>query len=129
MDSIQNWLAQSEEDLLWAQASFRENIWRGTCFASQQAAEKALKAYLLSRNELITKIHDLVVLNQKCINLDQQFSDLETACSELSPYYISSRYPDVAQFEEYSEAIAKKAVECAKSIVEFVKSKLSKLKQ
>lgn len=124
MDSSQVWITQAEEDLLWAEASLREKVWRGACFAAQQAAEKALKAFLLSKNELSPKIHDLVVLNQKCIDLDQGFKNLEEACNILSPYYISSRYPDVSQFEEYSEDIAKNAVEQAEKIVEFAKSKL-----
>lgn len=124
MDSSQIWFVQAEEDLLWAEASLREDIWRGACFASQQAAEKALKAFLLSKNELTPKIHDLVVLNEKCINLDQEFRSLEEACSMLSPYYISSRYPDVSQFEEYFEGMAKNAVYQTERIIEFVKSKL-----
>lgn len=128
MDSSQIWFAQAEEDLLWAEASLREDVWRGACFAAQQAAEKSLKAFLLSKNELTPKIHDLIVLNEKCINLDQEFRSLEEACSILSPYYISSRYPDVSQFEEYSGEIAKNAVEQVKSIVEFVKSKLRFIK-
>lgn len=49
MDSSQMWFAQAEEDLLWAEASLREEVWRGACFAAQQAAEKALKAFLLSK--------------------------------------------------------------------------------
>lgn len=124
MDSSQIWFAQAEEDLLWAEASLREEVWRGACFAAQQAAEKALKAFLLSKNELTPKIHDLVVLNEKCIGLDKDFKKIEEPCNVLSPFYISSRYPDVVQFEEYSGEIAKNAVQQAEKIIEFVKSKL-----
>lgn len=49
MDKIGNWLKQSEEDLLWAKASLKEGILRGACFAAQQSAEKALKAFLISK--------------------------------------------------------------------------------
>lgn len=83
MDSSKIWFARAEEDLLWTEASLREEVWREACFAAQQVAEKALKAFLLSKNELTPKIHDLVVLNEKCINLDQEFRDLEEACSVL----------------------------------------------
>lgn len=62
MDKAKLWITQAEEDLLWAEASLREKILRGTCFAAQQSAEKALKAFLLSKNITTPKIHDLVTL-------------------------------------------------------------------
>ena len=43
MDESQKWLNMAKEDLLWAKASLKEEIWRGACFAAQQAAEKSLK--------------------------------------------------------------------------------------
>lgn len=124
MDKAKMWITQAEEDLLWAKASLKERILRGACFAAQQSAEKALKAFLLSKNMISPKIHDLVTLNQQCFNIEPRFKDLEEACNLLSPYYISSRYPDVVQFEEYSENKTKDAVDQAIKIVDFVKSKL-----
>lgn len=38
MDESEKWLSMAEEDLLWAKASLREEIWRGACFAAQQAS-------------------------------------------------------------------------------------------
>lgn len=125
MDKANIWLTQAEEDLLWAEASLREGILRGACFAAQQSAEKALKAFLLSKNITSPKIHDLVTLNQKCFDLEPRFKDLEDPCNLLSPYYISSRYPDVAQFEQYSQNQAEKAVESAEKVVNFIKALLS----
>ena|SRR3989344_75474 len=121
MDKAKIWITQADEDLLWARASLKERILRGTCFAAQQSAEKALKAFLLSKNITSPKIHDLVTLNQQCFNLEPKFKELEEACNLLSPYYISSRYPDVAQFEEYSQNQAEEAVENAEKVVNFVK--------
>lgn len=121
MDKANLWLTQAEEDLLWARSSLKEGILRGACFAAQQSAEKALKAFLLSKNITAPKIHDLVTLNQKCLNLEPRFKEIEQACNVLSPYYISSRYPDVAQFEHYSQDQAEKAVKSAEKIVNLVK--------
>lgn len=103
MDKFQHWLNQAKEDLLWARVSLKDKILRGACFASQQAAEKALKAFLISKGVKVAKIHDLLTLNQECSKLEPQFGTLEEACNILSPYYLSTRYPDIAQFEEYSE--------------------------
>lgn len=125
MDKAKMWITQADEDLLWARASLKERILRGACFAAQQSAEKALKAFLLSKNITTPRIHDLVTLNEQCLNIEPKFKDLEDACNLLSPYYISSRYPDVAQFEQYSQDQAEKAVESAEKVVNFIKALLS----
>src|SRR5438874_10909306 len=45
----QRWLAQAENDLAFAALASREGYFAQACFNSQQAAEKALKAFLYSR--------------------------------------------------------------------------------
>lgn len=124
MDKTKGWLNLAEEDLLWAKASFKDKIFRGACFAAQQAAEKALKAFLVSKDITTPKIHDLVTLNNQCLNQNAQFQELEEACNILSPYYLSTRYPDVAQFEEFSEKQTHDVITQAEKVVNFVKSKL-----
>lgn len=43
------WLAQAENDLRFAELAARERFFAQACFNSQQAAEKALKAFLYAR--------------------------------------------------------------------------------
>jgi len=124
MDKISSWMKLAEEDLQWAKSSFEDKILRGACFAAQQAAEKSLKAYLLSKDLITPKIHDLVALNQECVKQDKEFNQLEEACNTLSPYYLSTRYPDVAQFEEFSESQTKDVIDQAEKVVSFVKEKI-----
>lgn len=124
MDKTKGWLNMAEEDLLWAKASFEDKILRGACFAAQQAAEKALKAFLVSKGITTPKIHDLVTLNHQCLNKNAQFQELEESCNILSPYYLSTRYPDVAQFEEFSEKQTQDVITQAGKVVNFVKNKL-----
>lgn len=124
MDKVSSWLKLAEEDLEWAKASFEDKIYRGACFAAQQAAEKSLKAYLVSKDIITPRIHDLVTLNQKCLEQESKFQELDEACNTLSPYYLSTRYPDVAQFEEYSENQTKDVIDQAEKVVNFVKEKL-----
>lgn len=111
--SSKSWLEMAEDDLIWSKASFKEGIWRGVCFTAQQSAEKALKAFLLSKNTSLPKVHDLVALNEECQKLNDEFQNLVEDCNTLSPYYLSSRYPDIAEFENYSEELAKNALEQA----------------
>lgn len=124
MDNARIWLKMAEEDLLWAKASLREEILRGACFAAQQSAEKALKAFLLSNDQALPKIHDLVALDESCIRLDNEFEGLIEACNLLSPFYLSTRYPDVAQFEEYTTEMTKTAIDQAEKIINLVKQKV-----
>ncbi|MBM3148068.1 MAG: HEPN domain-containing protein, partial [Actinobacteria bacterium] len=46
-----DWFAQAERDLEQAAASRRESRHEWACFAAQQAAEKAVKAVHLSRDQ------------------------------------------------------------------------------
>lgn len=55
---------------------------------------------------------------------DKTFQQLDEVCNLLSPYYLSTRYPDVAQFEEFSEKQTQDVITQAEKVVNFVKSKL-----
>jgi len=44
------WLQLADEDLAMARLALAQRIYRQTCFHAQQAAEKALKALLLTRH-------------------------------------------------------------------------------
>lgn len=125
MDEAKKWLNMAEEDLLWAKASLKEGIWRGACFAAQQGAEKSLKAYLLAKGKSFPRIHDLVSLNDSCKNINADFKNISESCNFVSPYYLSSRYPDIAEFEEYSQEMANVVVQKAEEIIEFIKAKLN----
>ncbi len=50
--------------------------------------------------------------------------EMAEACNTLSPYYLSSRYPDIAEFENYSETQAQNALEQAEKVIKFVRSKI-----
>jgi len=61
---------------------------------AQQAAEKALKAYLFYENNPPIKTHDLVKLVNICETFDSDFKQLLEAASQLAPHISISRYPD-----------------------------------
>jgi len=120
----QKWLEYASNDLSWTKANLTEQVWYGACFTSQQAAEKALKAYLISKDEAIKKIHDLRVLVERCLNIDPDFEKLRDSCISLNFYYIPARYPDIGEFTDFTEDKAREAYQLAKEIVEFVEEKL-----
>ena len=89
------WLAKAEDDLRWTKANLNQSIYYGACFTAQQAAEKALKAYLLSRDHPARKIHDLGALVDLCVQLDASFESMREIALPLVDYYIQTRYPDI----------------------------------
>ncbi|KKT75485.1 MAG: HEPN domain protein [Candidatus Nomurabacteria bacterium GW2011_GWA1_46_11] len=116
----ERWLQKAKEDLRWSRASLKEGIYYGVCFAAQQAAEKALKAYLLSCGQSPRRIHDLVGLLEDCIEKDKTFEGLLDQAAVLSGYYAETRYPDIGEFMGYSKAQAEEASKFAEVIINFV---------
>jgi HEPN domain-containing protein len=124
MEEYKRWFAKAEDDLNWALASIRAKIYYGACFASQQAAEKALKSFLLKKKKLLPKTHDLVALLENCIAIEPGFEDLRDYTKVLFFYYVETRYPDLGDFENINLAKAQEAYDSAKSVVDFTKSRL-----
>lgn len=118
------WLKKAKDDLLWTEANIREKIYYGACFTAQQAVEKALKAYLLSHGRITVKIHDITALLEQCSEIDSSFSSLREAILPLADYYVQSRYPDVAEFIEFTKEKAVEALKTARELVGFVENKI-----
>lgn len=118
------WLAHAQDDLRWCQAGIDGKVWHGACFSAQQAAEKALKAYLLSKNKPSKKIHDLSALLERCIAIDSTFETIRESVLPLIDYYLQTRYPDIGDFMDYTETKAIQAMSDSSSIVEFVSAKI-----
>jgi HEPN domain-containing protein len=122
--SVTSWLEKGNQDLLAA-----ERLLVGSfpltdiaSFHAQQAAEKAIKAYLTWHDTIFPKTHSLVALIALCLQIDDDFNALRTAAVTLTPYAVASRYPsDVANL---SLADARQALSLAESVWQFVLDKL-----
>ncbi len=88
----------------------------------QQAAEKALKAFLTWRDKPFKKVHDLMMLTSECKPLDHAFTSLEEAAEILTPYGTAFRYPGSTLEPEPDES--KEAVDLASRVLDFVKYRL-----
>lgn len=91
------------------------------CFHCQQSAEKALKAYLASRNADISKTHDLSLLCKQCGEQDARFLILSDQCAELAIYGVSVRYPNDLGLELSD---AQRALQQSRDVLAFVKGYL-----
>ncbi len=63
--SYEEWIRYAEEDLDMAKATYAMGKYRYSCYFSQQAAEKYLKAFLIKNGRLLRKTHDLLKLLEK----------------------------------------------------------------
>lgn len=84
-------LKSSEEDLWYANLGKDEHR-TGAAFHAQQAAEKALKALLITEANGFPKTHDLLALVER---LPPKYVDAfdSSSLNELNPWAIQGRYP------------------------------------
>lgn len=95
MGSAADWLFLAESDLKTAKAALDNDITNTTCFHAHQAAEKSLKAVLISLGAETPRVHDLLFLLEQTRTHKPELSRLSSACKFLNKFYISTRYPDV----------------------------------
>ena len=125
MDEYKNWIKQAEDDLLWAKDSFDDGHYSGVCFLSQQIVEKALKGYLLFRGRPLRKIHAVLALLENSTETDPTFESVRENVLFVSPMYIKTRYPSYEDIDQFTKEQAEEAYDHAKSVLKFVKEKLS----
>lgn len=96
-----------------------------TCFHSQQAAEKALKGFLVHNKVTSPRTHNLVELINLCSSIDICFQNFMPKMATLNQFYAPTRYPDavvgITPAGMPNKAIAEKALNYAKEVVEHCK--------
>ena len=110
-----DWLRYARSDLELA-GIIRPNevLFEGLCFHAQQAAEKALKAVLVTKCIPPPKTHNIRILldllSQEII-VPQEIED----SASLTDYAVTSRYP--GDFEPVDEKEYKEALRLAETVV------------
>ncbi len=127
--NAQRWLKQSQHDLERADRDKEDKFYSDCCFMSEQASQKALKAYLFFTGERSVAIHSLVKLVVASTEKDKDFETLKDAARILDKYYIPTRYPDAlpmpaVPYEEYDIDDAQEALNCGKEILGLVNKKI-----
>lgn len=89
-----DWLDRAGEDLQCAWLLLKDdNCYNGAAFHCQQAIEKALKAYILSKTDILVDGHNLSWLCKRAIKYDKNFSAWLDESASLNKCYIETRYP------------------------------------
>src|SRR5271165_1106792 len=104
------WLSKAELDLrAAAHETSAEALWGDVVFHAQQAAEKAMKAFLAWHDVPFRKTHNLEELGQQCMPLDATLRAVADLAAPLTEYAWKFRYPgepDEPEREEGEEALA-----------------------
>lgn len=112
------------EDLETANVIIKTKRYYASVFFSQQAAEKALKAfYIETLRDYPPKTHNMLEISRK-LEVPEHVLD---AAIELNPEYFVTRYPDAANgvpAEMYTEKKANLHFEKAEVVIQWVKSQL-----
>ena len=87
------------------------------CFHAQQAAEKMLKCFLVSKDVEVPKTHDMRKLCEMCIQFDASFDEIFEPAVLLTRYGVIPRYPaELNLIIQDSES----AIRDAEKVVSFV---------
>ena len=122
----QNWLQGTHEELYSARTLLDADAANNACFHAHQAAEKALKGFLVYCGLPLERTHLVDELAGMCTQRDQDFAPCIADAESLIPYYIHTRYPDANThtFRKYGLPEAQQAVTAAERIVALVQSKI-----
>ena len=121
--SFREWLEKAEKDLVLARTSLSLNYYDYATFHAQQCAEKALKAFLISKGKPIKRTHDIGELILMCAEVDSEFLKLfDDDVDLLTAYAVEARYPTI---HEPDKEEAENAIKLAELVLAFVQSKLT----
>ncbi len=125
MRRVRDWIVQALADLKAAQDLMASSNYAWACFASHQAAEKALKAVLEHFGTPSTGHNLLELLDEVSAHVGIP-EELREDCKTLNRYYIPTRYPNAfpsgAPAEMYDEKDARDACLRAERVVRFAQS-------
>jgi len=123
---VRDWLTRASHDLRSSRAlaSLEDPLLDTGIYHCQQAAEKAVKAWLQSIDHPFPKTHDIEELVERASGVNPDFRKFDKAASVLTPYVSAFRYPGgyddpMPTREEFDEAL-----QYAQAIYDFVLSQL-----
>jgi HEPN domain-containing protein len=122
------WLRQAVQDLADAEFTREGDRFNLSCFLGQQAAEKAIKAFLYHRGAEEVWGHSLTDLCEDAKIFEMFFDTIKSDARQLDKYYAITRYPGFLPSGIPSEAFdrvdADRAIELSQIVVEFVRERL-----
>ena len=124
---VQSWLIKAQRDLDTARKlSADPDPYLDTAiYHCQQAAEKAIKGFLVFHDQRFEKTHDLETLISLAIPFGAGFSSWLDAGERLTPYAAAFRYP--GEILEPDQVEFDQALQAAEGLYAFVLSLLPRI--
>jgi HEPN domain-containing protein len=121
-----DWLTKAAHDLQTARivSATPDGPLDTAIYHCQQAAEKALKAWLTWRGVAAAKTHDLIQLIAEAADSTPDFAQFEEAAEILTPYVSAFRYPGLTEDALPSREEFDAALKYAQTIYDFVINRL-----
>ena len=122
-DDPREWLNRARSSFAMASNRVPDAYLEDLCFGAQQAAEKAIKAVMISRNIDFPYVHNLALL-LSILEEDGENVPSEVRCAtRLTPYAVDIRYPSVEQ--PVSEQDYREAIVIAEAVIQWAAGRLS----
>jgi len=121
---VRSWLIKAKHDLASARVLTASSppLLDTAIYHCQQAAEKAVKGYLVFCEQEAERIHDIEVLIRSAMSCEQRFAAWVDVGIELTPYARLYRYPGPAT--EPTQKQVDRAISAAEGLYKFVLSLL-----
>ena len=120
---FQDWFKIGKKDIKRAKKLLDLDDLEGAGFNIQQAVEKYLKGFLLSKGWKLRRIHNLETLLDDAIIYEDSFEKFRTDCQKMTYYYIEERYPLLVASDLNRKEI-KDSMESAKKLISEIISKI-----
>ena len=118
-----DWWRIAEKDLQRADHLLEFHDAEAAGFYLQQAVEKFLKAFLLSQEWQLRRIHNLDALLDDAVTYDASLEDFRNACQKITAFYFVERYPFVIE-TGITEADVCSSLEQVKKLIEKLRAKV-----
>ena len=89
----EDWFRIGQKDLKRAELLFNAGDYKGAGFHVQQAIEKYVKGFLLSKGWKLRKIHDLEAILNDVVVYESSLEKYRTEFQKITEFYIEDRYP------------------------------------
>lgn len=122
--AVKAWMKKAEDDLRSARVVIdaKPPLIESALFHSQQAVEKAMKAFLTAHDTPFRKTHNLDELAGQCEKIDNTLKTIFDSARDLTVFAWEFRYP--GDGEPPPEEVAHDAIEQAQTVIKTVRSRL-----
>ena len=88
-----DWLKIARKDWQRIGRNLKARDVEAAAFFLQQSLEKYIKAFLLSNQWKLRRIHELDALLDEAVKYDPDLEEFRDLCERVSGYYFAERYP------------------------------------